>query len=108
MKAEAKTKQGSKDAAKTPERQPVRRVDAEPRRVAAAAPQPKDNGAGASMPDLTKFGISASDAQAHVARCEDCSRAHKHVMKNPKDAMALDSFGRRIGTCLAGKQAAHA
>ena len=104
MKAEAKTKQASKDAAKTPARETVR-MNVEPRRVAAPAPQPKDTGA-APMPDLTQFGVSASDAQAHVARCEDCRRAHNHVTKNPKDAMALESFGRRIGTCLAGKQAA--
>ena len=57
------------------------------------------------MPDLTSFGVAQGDAQAHVAQCEQCGRAHRHVMKNPKDTMALQSFGRNIATCLAGKQA---
>ena len=57
------------------------------------------------MPDLTTFGIDRSHAQAHVGVCEQCGRAHRHVVKNPKDAMALQSFGRNLSVCLAGKQA---
>src|SRR5262245_20734503 len=57
------------------------------------------------MSDLTPFGVDQHDAQAHVGQCELCGRAYRHVMKNPKDAMALQSFGRNIAVCLAGKQA---
>ena len=38
-------------------------------------------------------------------QCEACGRAHRHVVKNPRDAMALESFGRHLASCLAGKQA---
>jgi hypothetical protein len=58
------------------------------------------------MPDLTAFGVSQRDADAHVGQCEPCGRAYKHVVKNPKDAMALQSFGRNIACCLAGRAAA--
>jgi hypothetical protein len=57
------------------------------------------------MPDLTTFGIDQGHAQAHVAMCEQCGRAYRHVVKNPKDAMALQSFGRNVAVCLAGKPA---
>jgi len=56
------------------------------------------------MPDLTNFGVASSDAQAHVGQCEPCGRAHRHVVKNPKDVMALESFGHHIASCLAGKR----
>ena len=70
------------------------------------APRPArpDGSASAPMPDLTAFGVEQRDAQAHIAQCEPCERAHRHVVKNPKDAMALQSFGRNISVCLAGKQ----
>jgi len=58
-----------------------------------------------SMPDLKTFGVDQADAQAHIGQCEQCGRAYRHVVKNPKDAMALQSFGRNIAVCLAGKQA---
>ena len=80
----------------------VRRVDTEPRRAPAA---PADGKAGSTMPDLTAFGVTQRDAEAHVGQCEQCGRAHRHVLKNPKDAMALESFGRNIACCLAGKPA---
>ena len=53
------------------------------------------------MPDLTTFGVDQGDAQAHVGGCEQCGRAYRHVVKNPKDAMALQSFGRNLAVCLA-------
>jgi hypothetical protein len=56
------------------------------------------------MPDLTAFDVDPHAAQAHVAECDHCGRAHRHVMKNPKDVMALQSFGRNISACLAAKQ----
>jgi len=55
----------------------------------------------APMPDLGKYGIVESAAREHVRQCESCGRAHKHVVKNPRDAMALDTFGRHMATCLA-------
>src|SRR5262245_59550866 len=75
--------------------------------VVARAPKPVPaNGNGsAPMPDLKAFGIDGGDAQAHISRCEDCGRAYRHVMKNPKDAMALQSFGRKLAACAAGDQA---
>jgi hypothetical protein len=71
------------------------------------APRPArpDGSASAPLPDLTAFGVDQRDAQTHIAQCEPCGRAHRHVVKNPKDAMALQSFGRNISVCLAGKQA---
>ena len=65
---------------------------------------PRTEGNGSPMPNLAAFGVSQSDAQAHVSQCEECGRAHRHVVKNPKDAMALESFGRRIAACLPRKQ----
>ena len=62
-----------------------------------------DNGS-VPMPDLTAFGVDQGHAQAHVAACEQCGRAYRHVVKNPKDAMALQYFGRNLAVCLAGKQ----
>ena len=114
MKSTAQTKrQPSKETAK-PSRKatPVRPAEkpaqaAKAASAAAAAPQPvspSGNG-GVPMPDLTTFGIDQGDAQAHVGRCEECGRAYRHVVKNPKDAMALQSFGRNLAVCLAGKQA---
>ena len=103
--AEPKRKSASKDGAKASrEGEPVRRVDKETRRAPAEAPRARETEASTPMPDLTPFGVSQSDARAHVGACEECGRAYRHVVKNPKDAMALESFGRRIGSCLAGKQ----
>src|SRR5262249_8384229 len=81
-------------------------VTRETRRVEAEAPRavsPDGNGK-SSMPDLSTFGIEQRDAQAHVGQCESCGRAHRHVVKNPRDAMALESFGRHLASCLAGTQ----
>jgi len=84
----------------------IRRVDKEPRRAPAEPPAAAraDAKAASTMPDLTAFGVSQRDADAHVGQCEPCGRAYKHVVKNPKDTMALQSFGRNIACCLAGKQ----
>src|SRR5262249_27039291 len=108
---EAKRKQPSKDGPKAAGRsEPVRRIVKEAPRVQAEAPRPATASAASSlpMPDLGNFGVTAADAQAHVTPCEPCGRAHRHVVKNPKDVMALESFGRPLATCLAGKHAAHA
>jgi hypothetical protein len=107
--AELKRKPASKDGAKASrEGEPVRRIDKESRRAPVEAPRPGAAETSTPMLDLTPFGVSQSDAQAHVGACEECGRAYRHVAKNPKDAMALESFGRRIGSCLAGKQKARA
>jgi hypothetical protein len=71
----------------------------------AARPTAPDVIVGPPMPDLTSFGVDQRDAQAHVGGCDHCGRAHRHVLKNPKDAMALQYFGRNIAACLARKQA---
>ena len=84
-----------------------RTVTKETRRVQAEAPPTvsPDGSGNSPMPDLSTFGIEQRDAQAHVGQCESCGRAHRHVVKNPRDAMALESFGRHLASCLAGKQA---
>jgi hypothetical protein len=105
--SEAKRKQPSPEKAKAVrEAAPARRVDKEAQRAPAEAPREKDAGPGVAIPNLASWGVSEGDARTHLGVCEDCGRAHRHVMKNPKDTMALDSFGRRIAVCLAGKQAA--
>ena len=83
----------------------IRRVDKEPRRAPAEPPVAAraDGKAAATMPDLTPFGVSQRDADAHVGQCEPCGRAYKLVLKNQKDTMALQSFARNIACCLAGK-----
>ena len=53
------------------------------------------------MPDLTAVGVDPEAALAHVALCERCGPAHRHVMKNPRDTMALEHFGRNVSACLA-------
>ena len=83
--------------------EPVRRVKKEVRPAPVETPAAQPVNGGPSMPDLAAFGISQTDAQAHVAHCEECGRAYRHVAKNPKDAMALQSFGRRIAACLPQK-----
>jgi len=111
MKTAAQTKkQPSKPKAKS-----AREATAAPRasklaRPPAERPQPAapvrtPAAAVVPMPDLAGFGVDADAARAHVGQCEECGRAHRHVVKNPKDAMALDSFGRHIAICLAGKPA---
>lgn len=119
MKSTAQTKrQPAKATAKqSRDAMPVRRA-AKPAPVAKAearaakpvppvtteAPRtvpPHGNGS-VPMPDLTTFGVDQGQAQAHVAGCEQCGRAYRHVVKNPKDAMALQSFGRNLAVCLAG------
>jgi hypothetical protein len=111
MKSAAQTKkQPSKETAKaTREASQVHRTEKVKPQVRPETTRPapaNGNGNGATpMPDLTAFGVDPHAAQAHVAQCEQCGRAHRHVMKNPKDAMALESFGRNISVCLAGKQA---
>ena len=99
---EPKRKQPTDSAAKA-----SRALDAaahaakEGRRVQAEQPRAGATDGSVPMPDLTKYGVSEREAREHVGRCEPCGRAHKHVAKNPQDVMALDSFGRRIATCLA-------
>jgi len=101
-----KRKEPSKETTKTSRATaPVPRVEKTARPVEPEAPRAMGvDGNGSPMPDLTTFGVSQRDAQAHVTQCEPCGRAHRHVVKNPKDAMALQSFGRRVASCLADKQ----
>ena len=113
MKSAAQTKkQLSKPKAKAArEATPAPRASRPARPAPAERPQPAAPERPASsavvpMPDLSGFGIEADAARAHVAQCEECGRAHRHVVKNPKDAMALDSFGRHIAVCVAGKRPA--
>ena len=109
MKCAAQTKKpASKPKAKAA---PAPRASkpARPAAVERPQPAPPERTAGSAvvpMPDLTGFGVDADAARAHIAQCEECGRAHRHVVKNPKDAMALDSFGRHIAVCLAGKRPA--
>jgi len=109
MKSTAQAKrQPSKETAKqSRDATPVRRAEkpTPPAKVEAPRTVAPNGSGGAPMPDLTTFGIDRSHAQAHVGVCEQCGRAHRHVVKNPKDAMALQSFGRNLSVCLAGKQA---
>ena len=109
MKSTAQTKRQPSKATAKPSRDatPVRRAEkpAPPAKVEAARTVPPNGGGGVSMPDMSTFGIDQGDAQAHVGVCEQCGRAHRHVVKNPKDAMALQSFGRNLAVCLAGAQA---
>src|SRR5262245_45801915 len=105
MKSAARTKkQPSKVSAKTSRpATPVRWAKKQPPPVSATAAPPTapTNGTHApSMPDLTPFGVDSRDAETHVGRCEHCGRAHRHVIKNPKDAMALEFFAKNIGRCL--------
>ena len=109
MKSAAQTKkQPSKPKAKAA---PAPRASKPARPATVERPQPAPperttSSAVVPMPDLTGFGVDADSARAHIAQCEECGRAHRHVVKNPKDAMALDSFGRHIAVCLAGKRPA--
>jgi hypothetical protein len=109
MKTTAQTKrQPSKETAKQPRNAtPVRaaKKSAPPAKADAPLTVAPKSTAAASMPDLTTFGVDARDAQSHVDVCEHCGRAYRHVVKNPKDAMALQSFGRNLAVCLAGGQA---
>jgi hypothetical protein len=84
----------------------VRGAEKETRRVHVEAPRAAaaDGNTTSPMPNLSGFGIEHRDAQAHVGQCEACGRAYRHVVKNPKDVMALESFGRHLASCLAGKQ----
>ena len=108
MKSAAQTKkQPSKETAKASrEASPVHRTQkANPQvRPETTRTAPADGNGATPMPDLTAFGVDPHAAQAHIVQCEQCGRAHRHVMKNPKDAMALQSFGRNISVCLAAKQ----
>ena len=110
MKSAAQTKRQPSKVTAKPSRTatPARRAVKAARPVqpeAAARTTPPDPIVGPPMPDLTTFGVDQRDAQAHVGECDHCGRAHRHVVKNPKDAMALQSFGRNVATCLARKQA---
>jgi len=113
MKSAAQTKkQPSKPKAKAArEATPAPRASKPARPVPVEHPQPAAPARTVGspvvpMPDLTGFGVDADAARAHVGQCEECGRAHRHVVKNPKDTMALDSFGRHIAVCLASKPAA--
>jgi hypothetical protein len=82
----------------------ARRVPAEQPRAAAPKaepPRPAATDGDLPVPDLAKYGITERDAREHLRTCSTCGAAHKHVAKNPKDVMALDSFGRRIASCVA-------
>ena len=112
MKTAVKTKKqpSKKPAAASRKATPVQRtqkpkpeVRPEPTRTAPVNPT-----AGSAVPDLTTVGVDPHAAGAHVAQCEECARAHRHVLKNPKDAMALESFARRISVCLAREAKASA
>jgi hypothetical protein len=104
--SEAKRKE---PATQAPKASRGTRPGAAPRKEAARAaeaprvepPRPAAAEGSLPMPDLTKYGVTERDARAHVVHCEPCGRAHRHVVKNPRDAMALDAFGRHIATCLA-------
>jgi hypothetical protein len=112
---QAKRKEPSTQAAAKPSRDTSTgaRGEKEARRVAPEQPrpeapkheQPRPAAASPSgelpIPDLAKYGISESEARAHLRTCQTCGVAHRHVVKNPKDVMALDSFGRRIASCVA-------
>jgi len=110
MKSAAQTKkQPSKpkaNAAPAPRASKSARPAAVERPQPALPPERPASSGVVAMPDLTGFGVDADAARTHVAQCEECGRAHRHVVKNPKDAMALDSFGRHIAVCLAGKRPA--
>jgi hypothetical protein len=109
MKSTAQTKRPpSKATAKqSREATPVRRAEkpAPPAKAEAPRTVPPSGNGSTPMPDLTTFGVEQGQAQAHVGLCEQCGRAYRHVVKNPKDAMALQSFGRNLAVCLAGKPA---
>ena len=97
-----KASRSTRPAAAPQQKKDAVRVPAEPAaRVETPRPATAATDGTLPMPDLTKYGVTERDARAHVAHCEPCGKAHHHVVKNPKDAMALDSFGRRIATCLA-------
>lgn len=113
-------------AASTKQKEPVKRVaksvrEAKPVIQTAPPPRVQTQGAQAAsparelpVPDLSAFGISASDTRAHVGVCESCGRGYRHVAKNPKDVTALQYFGRNLASCLAvnassrGDSAGHA
>lgn len=99
-------KQPSKPTTKASrEATPVARAAKPTPPVQAAAPRvPADGNTTTPMPDLKAFGVEQGAAQAHVAQCENCGRAHRHVLKNPKDVMALESFGRNVAVCLASSK----
>ena len=109
MKSTAQTKRqpNSQTAKQSRKAAPVRRVEKPAPPVKAETPPtvPPSSNSSVPMPDLTTFGIEQGQAQTHVGVCEQCGRAYRHVVKNPKDAMALQSFGRNLAVCLAGKQA---
>ena len=105
--SEAKRKEPANHAAKASRgAQPVAPPKKEAPRVQPEQPRPEQPRPAATdgqlaMPDLSKYGVTERDARQHVGQCEPCGRAHRHVLKNPKDVMALDAFGRHIATCLA-------
>ena len=87
---------------------PARKAPAPVAPMEAPRPVPAAANGGVAMPDLSAVGVDGHVAETHVAQCEDCGRAHRHVVKNPKDVMARESFGHKIAACLAGKHAASA
>jgi len=115
MKSAAQTKkQPSKPSTKASRpATPARHAEPATPRIQAASPRPAAPAASAPspgnttipMPDLKAFGVDQGSALAHIGQCEQCGRAHRHVAKNPKDVMAIESFGRNLAVCLAGKQA---
>ena len=100
---EAKRKQQPSNQAAKPSRepQPAVRAQKEVRPVQPQQPRAGATDGSLPIPDLGKYGVTEHDAREHLRLCEPCGRAHKHVIKNPKDVMALDAFGRHIATCLA-------
>jgi len=107
MKGAAQTKKQPAKATTKASRPatPTRRAEKPTAKVQGATPPavPANGNTTTPMPDLKPFGVDLGAAQAHVVQCEQCGRAYRHVMKNPKDAMALDSFGRHVAVCLARK-----
>jgi hypothetical protein len=93
---------GSREAAKqAPRAQTASPTKASPPSPAAVSPMPARADGEIKLPDLGAFGVSERDARAHLAVCESCGRASRHVAKNPKDVTALQHFGRNLSACLA-------
>jgi len=108
MKSAAQTKKqpGKPKAKASRAASPVRRTAKVKAQVGPETTRttPVQRTAGTPVPDLTAVGVDPQTAEAHVALCERCGPAHRHVMKNPRDTMALEHFGRNLSLCLARSQ----
>lgn len=105
MKAKEPAKRatnGSREAAKqAPRAQAASAARPAPSPAVMSAPAPARADGEIKLPDLGAYGVSERDARAHVAGCESCGRAARHVAKNPKDVTALQHFGRNLAACVA-------